>query len=93
MSSVELLEHALSLAKQLDIKIQHDWLDTVSSGYCEIKGQKWIFLDLSLSPAEQLSSVVEALASFPELAQREMPDELRQLIGCGSGPKEIDRAA
>lgn len=71
MHTVELLEEATSLAAQLGFKIRQEWFGGCAAGACEIKGQKWIFIDLALSPREQLEQVLGALremAVLPDLA-------------------------
>lgn len=71
MHTVELLEEATSLATRLGFKIRQEWFGGSAAGACEIKGQKWIFIDLALSPGEQLEQVLAALremAILPDLA-------------------------
>jgi hypothetical protein len=71
MHTVELLEEATSLAAELGFRIRQEWFGGCAAGACEIKGQKWIFIDLALSPREQLEQVLGALremAVLPDLA-------------------------
>lgn len=63
MHTVEKLEAALARAKQLGYRVRFEWLEGVGGGCCEVKGQKWLFVDLSLSPGEQLEEVTESLAA------------------------------
>ena len=81
MHTVELLEHALSVAGLLGIKLRMEWLGGTGGGGCEIHGQKCIFLDLAQSPSEQLEQVLAALRGEPGLAALEMPLPLRHLLG------------
>jgi hypothetical protein len=60
MHTVELLEEALQAAQSLGFQVRQDWLGG-SGGPCEIKGQRWLFIDLSLSPLEQLDQVLAAI--------------------------------
>ncbi len=64
MHTVELLEHALALAERSGIVVRQDWFGGSGAGACEVRGQRWLLVDLALSPAEQLEQVVEALASL-----------------------------
>ena len=80
MHTVELLEEALGLAGRLGYKTRNEWLGGSGGGACEIKGIKWIFLDLALGPADQLDNVLEALRSEPEALTRPMPYQLRSLL-------------
>jgi hypothetical protein len=61
MHAVERLDAALALARQLGYKVRHEFLAGQPGGGCEIHGQRWLFVDLSLSPREQLEQVVETL--------------------------------
>jgi hypothetical protein len=60
MHTVDLLDQAVGAAKQRGYKVREEWLGG-AGGACEIQGQKWLFLDLALSPDEQLEQVLEAL--------------------------------
>jgi hypothetical protein len=60
MHSVELLEESLRVAAQWGYQIRQEWLDG-GGGACEVKGQRWLFVDLSRSTTEQLYQVLEAL--------------------------------
>jgi hypothetical protein len=79
MHTVELLEHATTAAQRLGYKIRQEWLGT-SGGACEIKGQKWIFLDLGSSPLDQLDLVADALRGDPGLARLDLRPELRHFL-------------
>ena len=61
MHAVELREQARVLAEQLGYRIRQEWLGGIAGGRCEIAGQKWIFVDLALSAADQLEQMIEAL--------------------------------
>ena len=88
MHTVDLLERASQLARQLGYKLREDWLGGSGGGPCEIKGQKWLFLDLALSPAEQLEQVATAIRSELAAASRvegavttvEVPSDLRRAL-------------
>ena len=80
MHTVELLEQALGVARQLGVKVRPEWLNGAGGGGCEIKGQKWIFLDLGQSPLEQLDQVVQALRGEPRLARMDITPELNALL-------------
>jgi len=81
MHTVELLEQALATARGLGYGIRQEWIDCEGgSGVCEFKGQKWIFLDLSLDPSEQLEIVLQALDRAEDTAILEFPGELRRRV-------------
>ncbi|HVU90128.1 MAG TPA: hypothetical protein VHD36_22545 [Pirellulales bacterium] len=72
MHTVELLERALRAAEGLGYRVRQDWLDGPGAG-CEIKGEKWLFLDLASSPLDQLDVVAGVLSR--ELGQRRGKDD------------------
>jgi len=67
MHTLDKLERAIAAVEQLGYRVRQDWLGGGSGGGgtggggCEIRGQKWLFLDLSQSPADQLDVVTEVL--------------------------------
>ena len=81
MHTVELLEEALALAKELGYQMRQEWLGGAAGGACEIKGRKWIFLDLAAGPADQLEEVAEALRREPRAVSLPMSRPLGDLLG------------
>ncbi len=81
MHTVELLEEALTLAGRLGYKLRQEWLGGSGGGGCEIAGQKWIFIDLALTPTEQFDQVVETLCSEPGIADLAPSPALRRALG------------
>ena len=63
MHTVERLEQALAVAQRRGFIVRQDWFNGTVSATCELKGRRWLFIDLALSPAEQLDMVLEALAA------------------------------
>ncbi len=80
MHTVELLERALAAARASGFHVRHEWLGGGGGGDCLIKGQKWLFLDLAQSPAEQLIVVMDALQSDPHVDPTPLSSELRQML-------------
>jgi len=68
MYTAEILEAALRLAEQAGYQVRHEWLGGSGGGGCQLKGRKLLFVDLALSPEEQLDRVLEALHRDPSLA-------------------------
>lgn len=81
MHTVELLECALSTAQQLGYSVRHEWLGGTGGGLCEVRGRRWIFVDLALSTMEQLDLVTTVLRQDPSTHVVEVPDPLRRLLG------------
>ena len=61
MHIVHLLAEATDLARQLDYHIREEFLDGAGGGHCTFAGKKWLLLDVTQSPEEQLSDVSDAL--------------------------------
>ena len=61
MHTVELLDEAVEVARQLGYQIRQDWLGGAGSGHCLVSGQRMLLLDLAQSPHEQLLAVRDAL--------------------------------
>ncbi|HXT60323.1 MAG TPA: hypothetical protein VN699_16900 [Pirellulales bacterium] len=80
MHTADLLDHALRAAERLGYKIRQEWLGGSGGGDCEIQGQKWIFVDLALSPPDQLQLVVEVLRREPRATTLDLTPSLKRLI-------------
>ena len=76
MHTVELVELALAAATRLGYKIRHDSLGEVAAGPCLLMGQKWIFFDLSDSPADQLAVLTDVLRNDPGVNSLDIPPSL-----------------
>lgn len=81
MHTVEMLEEALELVQRLGYNVRQEWLDGRGSGACELKGQKWIFLDLAEPAREQLQAVAQCLLAMGPGAAAGMSAPLRAEIG------------
>lgn len=66
MHTVELLDQAVALAQSLGYAVRQDWLGG-GGGSCEVRGRKWLFVDLALTPAEQLGQVLDALQASGDM--------------------------
>ncbi|MCO6458137.1 MAG: hypothetical protein J5I93_22765 [Pirellulaceae bacterium] len=79
MHTVELLEEALAISKQLGYRVRLEWLDG-GGGSCEFAGQRWLFVDLSLTSNEQLERVVEVLRGDSALPGLRLSRPLARLL-------------
>lgn len=82
MHTIELLEQAIATATASGCVVRQEWLGGAAAGACEIKGRRHVFIDLSLSPREQLDQVLEALASWPAALQFCQSPQLQALVEC-----------
>ncbi len=80
--SVELLEMAMHVAARLGYRIREDALGGAPGGACQIKGQKWLFVDPVLCVRERLQLVVDALAADPNAMSLDLPPPLMNVIRC-----------
>ncbi|MCR4415314.1 MAG: hypothetical protein NUV77_23120 [Thermoguttaceae bacterium] len=83
MHTVELLDEAIRLAQGLGYRLRQESLGGVG-GACEIRGQKWLFLDLDAGPQEQLDCVLAALAREPSLGAGKVSSRLARAISCAA---------
>jgi|RhiMethySRZTD1v2_1073278.scaffolds.fasta_scaffold1094832_2 hypothetical protein len=80
MHTVELLERAIAEAQQRGFVVRQDWLSGSTAGACELKGRRWLLIDLALSPREQLDLVLEALRQFPRESPSASAPQLHSLL-------------
>lgn len=80
MHTVELLDEALRVAGQFGYRVRQEWLGGNGGGGCEIRGRKWLFLDLAQGPEEQLEQVLEALRRESSMGQAAIPSMLRERL-------------
>ena len=80
MHTVELLDEAVRVAQRLGYGIRHEWLGGSTGGGCEIAGKKWMFVDLALSPLEQLDQIAQSLKFDPQVHAIDMSAQLRGLM-------------
>ncbi len=79
MHTVVLLAHALNLAERLGYTVRQEWLESGGGG-CELRGRKFLFVDLAASPADQFETAVRTLRKEPRTAEMSMPRELREVL-------------
>jgi hypothetical protein len=92
--AAERLEAALELAQRLGYRIRMESLAGQCGGGCEIGGQKWLFLDLSLTPREQLDQVFSTLrreAAGLAKASQKLPGASPQLAATATPQPEPNR--
>ena len=80
MHTVDLMEQAVQAAKQQGYSVRQEWLGGVGGGACEYGGRKWLYVDLDLSPLEQLGQVVDALRNDSHIDAANLSPQLAQLI-------------
>ena len=79
MHTADLLELAVATVESLGYKSRWEWLGDNGGGGCEIRGQKWLFIDLAQDPAMQLATVLEVLAHEARMRKVALPEALERL--------------
>ena len=64
MHTIDLLEEALQLASAGGWHVRHEWLGGLRGGSCRLAGRHMLFVDRSLTAAEQLEQVLEGLRKY-----------------------------
>jgi hypothetical protein len=80
MHTVEILEQAVDLAIRLGYTVRQESFAGSGGGACELKGRKFLFLDLDLGPEEQLEQTIGALRHEPGTVALPMSRELGDLL-------------
>ena len=60
---VKRLQHRIDVAKAMGFEVRNEWLDGPETTWCELRGVKILFLDLSQSATEQLEQVEQAISA------------------------------
>ena len=81
MHTVDMVKEAIAVAQRAGYRIRQEYLGGSMGGGCEFGGQKWIFLDVSLGPVDQLEQVLDALRHDPDVVGMPMSGELQNRIG------------
>ena len=80
MHVARLLAEAMELARQLQYTIREEYLDGAGGGHCYFSGKKWLLLDITQSPEEQLSDVSDALRAETGLWRLPITPPLARLL-------------
>jgi hypothetical protein len=80
MHTVEMLQHAIQVARELGYRIHQDWLGGEGSGHCLVRGRKLLLLDLAQPPDEQFAAVRDALRGEIHLCRVSMSTELAESL-------------
>lgn len=83
MHTIDLLEEALQIAAKSGFEIRREWLSGATGGACRIGSQRVLFIDLSLTAAEQLEQVIDPLRTSAVKIDEPMSSPLRRLLSDG----------
>ncbi|MEK6643384.1 MAG: hypothetical protein AABZ08_05700 [Planctomycetota bacterium] len=74
------LDILTGLAEELGLAIRREPLGGAGGGFCQIKGQRILFIDTMGDVETRYERTLEALAGLPEIEQRFVPPEIREDI-------------
>ncbi len=77
MSTLQQFDQLVDIAEQLGYRIRYDYFGGTGGGVCEFSGNKWLFLDLARTSAEQLEQLQQTLANEPLLATIRIAEEIK----------------
>ncbi len=84
MHAAALLAEALEQLRRCEYQIREEDLEGAGGGHCSFAGKKWLLLDITQSPQQQLEDAVDALRCEPVVRQRPMSAPLAALLGGGN---------
>ncbi len=65
MSTINEFEQLIQAAEQSGYRIRYDYFGGTGGGSCTVGNQKWLFIDLALTSADQLAQLKQTLAADP----------------------------
>lgn len=80
MHTAQLLAQAIDTARRLGFDVREDSLDGAGGGHCLIRGKKWLMIDVTQSYREQLSDVIDALETEPNLGSLDLHPALAERL-------------
>jgi hypothetical protein len=80
MHRIEMLRAGLRTLKNHGIQIREEYLGGNRGAFCEIKGQKQVFLDLADSIDDQLALIIETLQQLKSVDLQELPPPLKEYV-------------
>jgi hypothetical protein len=80
MHAVVLVAHAINLAERLGYTVRQEWIDGNDGGGCELRGRKYLFVNLAAPASDQLAMVLGVLRGEPGADAQPMPHELRAAL-------------
>lgn len=80
MHTTKLLAEALDIARRLEYSVREEYLEGAGGGHCFYSGKKWLLLDITQSPEEQLSDVADALRTEAGLWRLPITPPLASLL-------------
>jgi hypothetical protein len=80
MHTVELIDEAIRIAMACGFSVRQEWLGGAMAGACQFKGRRWVFVDLALTPGEQLEQLVSAIAAEPQVAEIAVSQQMQRML-------------
>jgi hypothetical protein len=70
MNTVAQIDHWIEVARSLNYEVRYDYFGGTGGGVCIVGGKKCLFIDLALSPIEQLELLRAAIGDDPLAPQQ-----------------------
>jgi hypothetical protein len=83
MTTSQLLDEAVAVAKQQGYQLRHEHLGGTGSGYYQLRDQLWLVLDVAQPDEEQLAQVVAAIKAQTLPSGLELSDSLQAYLEQG----------
>lgn len=80
------LDALLALAEEIGLKVRPEPLGGDGGGFCVLRGERILFVDLSADLETRYERTLEALAPMPEIEQRYVCPEIREEMERRRGP-------
>ena len=80
MHSAALLAEALELARRLGYHVREEDLEGAGGGHCSFAGKKWLLLDVTQSPREQLADALDAVRGESGVDQHPVSPSLAGML-------------
>ncbi len=80
MHSVDLLEEAIAVAAEAGFEVRQEWLAESTGGACRIGNKYVLYVDQSLTAADQLKQVIGALRECELHSADGLSRPLRELL-------------
>ena len=65
MSIISQLDQSIEVARQQGYDVRFDWFGGTGGGVCQVNGKKVLFIDLAITPIEQLEVVRSSIENDP----------------------------
>jgi hypothetical protein len=80
MLHLDLFEELLEAARASGYRVRSEWLSGQGGGACRVRGEKQLFVDLSLPLEDRLEVLLHDLAEDSRMHAQKLSPELRRFL-------------